>query len=187
MLTSSIYFLPCRMKYLGKRQKDWSYVITSSPLRWKIYTASSWEGIQSSMEGRHSLYLDLQNKMKSKFTVSWQIWKEIDKQVNSSISFIGNSNFMDYITLHFQVKIFSPLYSVSLDSYFKNSTGGGAAAPCPVRPCSRTSAVVDKRFVNKIGDKTAILRKYDMSTKILICRHSNVRFWKRKDTFKKKI
>ena len=27
------------------------------------------------------------------------------------------------------------------------------------------SAVVDKCFVNKIGDKTAILRKYDMSTK----------------------
>ena len=47
------------------------------------------------------------------------------------------------------------------------------------------SAVVDKRFVNKIGDKTAILRKYDMSTKILFCRHNNVLFWKRKDTFKK--
>ena len=31
------------------------------------------------------------------------------------------------------------------------------------------SAVVDKRFVDKIGDKTAILRKYDMSTKILFC------------------
>ena len=46
-----------------------------------------------------------------------------------------------------------------------------------------SSAVVDKRFVNKIGDKTAILRKY-MSTKILVCRH-NVLFSKRKDTFKK--
>ena len=34
-----------------------------------------------------------------------------------------------------------------------------------------TSAVVDKRFVNKIGDKTAILKKYDMSTKILFWRH----------------
>ena len=47
------------------------------------------------------------------------------------------------------------------------------------------SAVVDKRFVNKIGDKTAILRKYDMLTKILFCRHNNVLFWKRKDTLKK--
>ena len=27
------------------------------------------------------------------------------------------------------------------------------------------SAVVDECFVDKIGDKTAILRKYDMSTK----------------------
>ena len=31
------------------------------------------------------------------------------------------------------------------------------------------SAVVDKPFVDKIGDKTAILRKYDISTKILFC------------------
>ena len=30
-----------------------------------------------------------------------------------------------------------------------------------------SSAVVNKRFVNKIGDKTAILRKY-MSTKIIV-------------------
>ena len=45
-----------------------------------------------------------------------------------------------------------------------------------------TSAVIDTRFVNKIGDKTAILRKYDMSTKILFCRHNNVLFKKRKDT-----
>ena len=44
------------------------------------------------------------------------------------------------------------------------------------------SAVVDKRFVNKIGDKTKILRKYDMSTNILFCRHNNELFWKRKDT-----
>ena len=29
------------------------------------------------------------------------------------------------------------------------------------------SAVIDKRFVDKIGDKIAILRKYYMSTKIL--------------------
>ena len=36
------------------------------------------------------------------------------------------------------------------------------------------SAVVDKCFVNNIGNKTAILRKYDMSTKILFCRHNNV-------------
>ena len=28
--------------------------------------------------------------------------------------------------------------------------------------------------INKIGDKTAILRKYDMSIKILFCRHNNV-------------
>ena len=47
------------------------------------------------------------------------------------------------------------------------------------------SAVVDKLFVNKIGDKTAILRKCDMSTKILFCRHNNIQFWKRKDTFQK--
>ena len=46
------------------------------------------------------------------------------------------------------------------------------------------SAVVDKRFVDKIGDKTASLRKYNMSTKILFCQN-NVPFWKRKDTFKK--
>ena len=46
-----------------------------------------------------------------------------------------------------------------------------------------TSAVVDKRFIDKIGDKTAILRKYDMSTKILFCRHNNVLFWKRKDPY----
>ena len=44
------------------------------------------------------------------------------------------------------------------------------------------SAVVDKRFVNKLGDKTAILGEYDMSTKILFCRHNNILFWKRKDT-----
>ena len=49
------------------------------------------------------------------------------------------------------------------------------------------SAVVDKRFVDKIGDKTASLRKYDMLTKILFCRHNNVLFWKRKDLFKNKI
>ena len=47
------------------------------------------------------------------------------------------------------------------------------------------SAIIDKRFVNKISDKTAILRKYDMSTKILFCRHNNVLFLKRKHTFKK--
>ena len=35
------------------------------------------------------------------------------------------------------------------------------------------SAVVDKPFVDKIADKTAILRKYDISTKILFCRHNN--------------
>ena len=50
-----------------------------------------------------------------------------------------------------------------------------------------TSAVVDKRLVDKIADKTAILRKYDMSTMILFCRHNSVLFWKRKDTFKKQI
>ena len=44
-----------------------------------------------------------------------------------------------------------------------------------------TSAVVDKCFVDKLGDKTAILRRYDMSTKILFCRHNHVLFWKRKD------
>ena len=44
-----------------------------------------------------------------------------------------------------------------------------------------TSAVTDKRFV----DKTSILRKYDMSKKILFCRHNNVLFWKGKDSFKK--
>ena len=37
-----------------------------------------------------------------------------------------------------------------------------------------TNAVVDKRFIDKIGDKTAILRKYDMSTKILFYQHDNV-------------
>ena len=42
------------------------------------------------------------------------------------------------------------------------------------------SAVVDRRFVDKIGDKTAILRKYDMSTKILFCWHNNVLFLKKK-------
>ena len=47
------------------------------------------------------------------------------------------------------------------------------------------SAVVDKRFVDKIGDKTAILWKCDMLTKILFCRHKIVLFWKRKHTFKK--
>ena len=36
-----------------------------------------------------------------------------------------------------------------------------------------TSAVIDK---------TAILRKYDMSTTILFCRHNSVLFWKRKDS-----
>ena len=48
------------------------------------------------------------------------------------------------------------------------------------------SAVVAKRLVDKIGDKTAILRKYDtfVLTKILFCRHNNVLFWKRKDSFK---
>ena len=49
--------------------------------------------------------------------------------------------------------------------------------------CAENSAVVDKRFVDKIGDKTAVLRKYDMSTKILVCQH-NVLFKKRKDTCK---
>ena len=29
----------------------------------------------------------------------------------------------------------------------------------------RSSAVVDERFVDKIGDQTAILRKYNISTK----------------------
>ena len=48
-----------------------------------------------------------------------------------------------------------------------------------------TSTVVDKRIVDKTGDKTAILKKYKISTKILFCRHNNVLFWKRKDTFKK--
>ena len=47
-----------------------------------------------------------------------------------------------------------------------------------------TSAVVGKRFVDKLGDKTAILRKY-MSTKIPFCLHNNVLSWKRKDSFKK--
>ena len=41
--------------------------------------------------------------------------------------------------------------------------------------CVLSSAVVDKHFVNKIGNKIAISRKYDMSTKILICRHNNVK------------
>ena len=50
---------------------------------------------------------------------------------------------------------------------------------------SKTSAVVDKPFVDKIDDKTAILRKYDISTKILFCRHNNVPFWKRNYSFKK--
>ena len=49
------------------------------------------------------------------------------------------------------------------------------------------SAVVDKRFVNKLGDKTAVLRKYDMLKKILFCQKNNVLFWKRKDTLKNKI
>ena len=54
------------------------------------------------------------------------------------------------------------------------------------------SAVVNKHFVDKIGDKTAILRKHDMymyvcQQKILFFRHNNVLFWKRKDTFKKKL
>ena len=48
-----------------------------------------------------------------------------------------------------------------------------------------SSAVVDKCFVDKIGDKTAILRKYDMSTKILFSRRNSVLFWKREDTYKK--
>ena len=52
-----------------------------------------------------------------------------------------------------------------------------------------TSAVVDKPFVDKIGDKTAILRKYDISTKILFCRHictcNNVPFRKRNYSLKK--
>ena len=53
-------------------------------------------------------------------------------------------------------------------------------------PFVEVSAVVDKCFVDKIEDKTAILRRYDMSTKILFCRHNHVLFWKRKDrpTFK---
>ena len=42
------------------------------------------------------------------------------------------------------------------------------------------SAVVDKRYVNKIGDKTASFWKY-MSTKILFCQHKSELFWKRKD------
>ena len=49
-----------------------------------------------------------------------------------------------------------------------------------------TSDVVDMHFVDKIGDKTAILKEYDMSTKILFCRHNNVLYWRRKDTFKTK-
>ena len=34
-----------------------------------------------------------------------------------------------------------------------------------------TSAVVDRPFGDRTGDKTAILRKYDMSTEILFWRH----------------
>ena len=37
------------------------------------------------------------------------------------------------------------------------------------------SAVIDKHFVDRICDKTAISRKYDMSTKILFCRHNSVK------------
>ena len=50
----------------------------------------------------------------------------------------------------------------------------------PQFPSLPLSAVVDKRFINKIGDKTAILRKYDLSTKIQICWHNNVLFWRKK-------
>ena len=54
-----------------------------------------------------------------------------------------------------------------------------------------SGAVVDKRFV----DKTAILRKHvdkdsvlsTKTTKILLCRHTSVLFWNRKQTFKNKI
>ena len=34
--------------------------------------------------------------------------------------------------------------------------------------CVKSSAVVDK-----IGDKTAIMKRYDMSTKILFCQHNH--------------
>ena len=64
-----------------------------------------------------------------------------------------------------------------------NILGKGLGVPSP-RYFS--SAVVDKHFVDKIGNKTAILRKYDMSTMILFCWHNNdLFFWKRKDKFKK--
>ena len=49
------------------------------------------------------------------------------------------------------------------------------------------SAVVDERFVSKIGDKTAILRKYDMLTKILFCRRNNILFEKERIHLKNKI
>ena len=49
------------------------------------------------------------------------------------------------------------------------------------------SVVVDKRFVDKIGDKTAILRKYDISRKILFCWHNNVLFQKQRIHLKNKI
>ena len=54
--------------------------------------------------------------------------------------------------------------------------------------CLQTSAVVDKHFVNKVGDKTAILRKYDISTKILVlfCWHYNVLFEKERIPLKTK-
>ena len=47
------------------------------------------------------------------------------------------------------------------------------------------SSEISSAVVDKIGDKTAILRKYDISTKILFCRHNNVPFWKRNYSFKK--
>ena len=37
----------------------------------------------------------------------------------------------------------------------------------------------------KLPTKQTVLRKCDMSTKNLFCRHNNVLFWKRKDTFNK--
>ena len=40
-----------------------------------------------------------------------------------------------------------------------------------LRKAFDTSAVVDRPFGERIGDKTAILRKYDMSTEILFWRH----------------
>ena len=48
-----------------------------------------------------------------------------------------------------------------------------------------SSAVVDKRIVNKIGDKTSNFEKTWHVDKDSVCQHSNVLFWKRKDTLKK--